>query len=57
MPFLVVTARTGHEAILAAKDARVTAYISKPFQPKELQKKILTMTGRIGPKQDVFSIC
>ncbi len=57
LPFLMLTVRTGSAEILAAKDARVTAYISKPFRPRELQKKILTITGRIAPAQETVTIC
>lgn len=57
LPFLMLTVRTGTEEILAAKDARVTAYITKPFRPRDLQAKILTMTGRIAPAQETVTIC
>lgn len=57
MPFLMLTVNTGSTEILAAKDARVTAYMSKPFKARDLQMKIMTITGRIVPKQDTVSIC
>lgn len=57
LPFLMLTVNTGSDEILAAKDARVTAYMSKPFKARDLQMKIMTITGRIVPKQDTVSIC
>lgn len=57
MPFLMLTVNTGSAEILAAKDARVTAYMSKPFKARDLQMKIMTITGRIAPKQENVSIC
>jgi two-component system chemotaxis response regulator CheY len=62
LPFLMLTVRTGSEAILAAKNACVTAYISKPFRPRELQRKILSIVSppaaeAVQEKEDVFFIC
>jgi two-component system chemotaxis response regulator CheY len=57
LPFLMLTANRGSAEILAAKDARVTAYMSKPFKVGDLQMKILTITGRITPKEEIISIC
>ena len=58
LPFLMLTVRTGSEEILAAKDASVTGYISKPFQPRELQRKILSITEDIlREKEDAFYVC
>ncbi|NKB59070.1 MAG: response regulator [Alphaproteobacteria bacterium] len=57
LPFLMLTVNSGSEEILAAKDAQVTAYMSKPFKARDLQLKILTITGRIVPKQLTVSIC
>jgi two-component system chemotaxis response regulator CheY len=43
LPFLMLTGRTKKEEILAAVKAGVSAYISKPFTPVDLQKKIATL--------------
>lgn len=56
LPFLMLTVNSGSEEILAAKEAQVTAYMSKPFKARDLQLKILTITGRITPKQETVSI-
>lgn len=40
LPFLMITARAAVDAVKEAKDAGVTAYISKPFAALELQKKM-----------------
>ena len=57
MPFLMLTVNTGSDDILAAKDARVTAYMSKPFKARDLKTKILTITGQIGRKEESVMIC
>lgn len=40
VPFVMVTGRADRESVLAAKDAGVTAYISKPFSAVQLDAKI-----------------
>lgn len=57
LPFLMLTVNTGSSDILAAKDARVTAYMSKPFKARDLKIKILTITGQIGRKEESVTIC
>ena len=57
LPFLMLTVRKNSEEILAAKDARVTGYITKPFNPRDLQKKILAVITHTVPEEDVFTIC
>ena len=41
--FLIMTARTDADAILAAKRAGVDTYLIKPFTPKMLQEKLLAI--------------
>lgn len=58
LPFLMLTVRAGSEEIRAAKDASVTGYISKPFQTRELQRKIMSIAeGRLRETEDVFYVC
>lgn len=58
LPFLMLTVNTGSEEILAAKNARVTAYMSKPFRAGDLKKKILAITRKPEPEEiDTFEIC
>ena len=40
MPFLMVTGRTDMESVVEAKSSGVTAYIRKPFSPKQLEAKL-----------------
>lgn len=40
MPFLMVTGRNDIESVVEAKSSGVTAYIRKPFSPKELEAKL-----------------
>ena len=40
MPFLIVTGRSDMESVVEAKEAGVTAYIRKPFTPKQLEAKL-----------------
>lgn len=58
LPFIMLTARSKKEEILAAVQAKVTAYISKPFTPQELKQKILAISNRPGPDEyDIVEIC
>lgn len=58
IPFLMLTVRSASEEILAARDASVTAYISKPFQPRELQRKIMAIVaGRAEEEGEFHHIC
>ena len=47
-PFIMVTAESKPENVLAAKDAGVSNYIVKPFNAETLQKKIESVLGPIG---------
>lgn len=40
MPFLMVTGRSDLESVVEAKSSGVTAYIRKPFSPKQLEAKL-----------------
>lgn len=40
IPFLMLTVRTANDAIMDAKNANVTAYITKPFKAHKFQAKI-----------------
>ena len=43
VPFLMLTARTTADAVADARDAGVDAYLVKPFDPRALRDKILTL--------------
>lgn len=47
IPFLMLTVRTANDAILDAKIANVTAYITKPFKAQNFQVKISSMFKNI----------
>ena len=40
MPFLMVTGRGDRNSVIEAKDAGVSAFIKKPFSPKQLEDKV-----------------
>lgn len=40
MPFLMVTGRSNKNSVVEAKIAGVSAYIRKPFSPKQLEEKL-----------------
>jgi len=40
MPFLMVTGRSDIESVVEAKSSGVTAYVRKPFSPKQLEAKL-----------------
>lgn len=49
-PFIMVTSRGDKEHVVAAVKAGVNDYITKPFTPDELQKKVIKQLKRIGYK-------
>lgn len=40
VPFLMITGRSDMNSVVEAKSAGVTAYIRKPFSPKQLEAKL-----------------
>jgi two-component system chemotaxis response regulator CheY len=46
VPFVMVTGRADKESVIAAKDAGVTAYISKPFSAAQLEAKMRAAVAR-----------
>lgn len=40
LPFLMITGRSDMESVIEAKSSGVTAYIRKPFSPKQLEAKL-----------------
>lgn len=48
MPFIMVTAESKTENVIAAKEAGVNNYIVKPFNADTLKKKIESVLGAIG---------
>ena len=48
MPFIMVTAESKTENVVAAKQAGVNNYIVKPFNADTLKKKIEAVIGTIG---------
>ena len=48
MPFIMVTAESKTENVVAAKKAGVTNYIVKPFNAATLKQKIESVLGPVG---------
>lgn len=48
MPFIMVTAESKTENVIAAKEAGVNNYIVKPFNADTLKKKIESVLGALG---------
>lgn len=48
LPFIMVTAESKAENVVAAKAAGVSNYIVKPFNAETLKGKIETVLGKIG---------
>jgi two-component system, chemotaxis family, chemotaxis protein CheY len=46
VPFIMLTGRSDLDSVIAAKNAGVAAYLTKPFSPENLQAKILFGVGR-----------
>ena len=46
LPILMFTARAGKEDVITALKAGADSYISKPFTPQELKKKIFSIMGQ-----------
>ena len=46
MPFLMVTAESKTENVIAAKEAGVNTYIVKPFNAETLKGKIESILGK-----------
>ena len=43
MPFIMLTGKTSPEFVLDAKDNGVNGYISKPFTPEQLYKRLIAV--------------
>jgi two-component system, chemotaxis family, chemotaxis protein CheY len=48
LPFIMVTAETKPDNVLAAKQHGVNNYIAKPFDAATLRKKVETVLGALG---------
>lgn len=48
MPFLMVTGRSDVNSVVEAKSSGVTAYISKPFSPVQLEAKLRIILHRMA---------
>ncbi len=46
LPFLLVTGRSDPDSVVVAKETGVSAYITKPFSPQELNVKIAAVVER-----------
>ena len=46
-PFLMLTARNTKEAVQEAREAKVTAYLAKPFSPEQLERKIMALLRQV----------
>ena len=47
MPFLMITGRSDINSVVEAKSSGVTAYVSKPFTPQQLEAKLYIILHRI----------
>ena len=47
MPFLMITGRTDVDSVVEAKSSGVTAYITKPFSPVQLEAKLRIIMHRM----------
>lgn len=47
MPFLMVTGRSDMDSVVEAKSSGVTAYIRKPFSPRQLEAKLRIIVQRM----------
>jgi len=43
VPFLMLTGKVTTDAVAAAKELGVTAYVAKPFDPLDLRRKIIAL--------------
>lgn len=50
IPFVMVTSRGDRDHVIAAINAGVSDYLSKPFTPEELHKKVAKQLKRLGYK-------
>jgi len=48
LPFLLVTGRSDPNSVVVAKETGVSAYITKPFSPQELNVKIAAIVDRLN---------
>ena len=51
IPFLMVTARATVDAVKAAQDKGVSAYIAKPYKPEELERKVVALAKSLNPSR------
>jgi CheY-like chemotaxis protein len=47
LPFLMLTGRNTKEAVQEAHEAKVTAYLAKPFSPEQLERKIMALLRKL----------
>ena len=47
-PFIMLTSKTTSDAIIAARDANVSAYVAKPLTPAELHRKVQVLMQKTG---------
>lgn len=51
VPFLMVTGRSDIDSVVEAKSSGVTAYISKPFSPQQLEAKLRIIIHRMSQER------
>lgn len=51
MPFLMTTGRSDMGSVVEAKSSGVTAYIAKPFSPKQMEAKLRIVMSRMNKKK------
>lgn len=47
MPFIMVTGNTDVDAVKAAGELSVSAYISKPYSPRQFEEKLMAVLDKI----------
>ena len=52
MPFLMITGNADKESVVEAKKHGVTGYITKPFSPAELHKKISVVAQMLAKRRE-----
>ncbi len=47
MPFMMVTAKADTSSVAEAKEYAVDAYLTKPYSPQQLERKLVTLVSQL----------
>lgn len=47
VPFIMLTRKASHDAVVEARESGVDGYIAKPFTAKQVQHKVMTVARRV----------